>query len=96
MEGYINNHKQPATFINRCLKKKFKISWPIIISNEELWRHAQQKPLAMQIKLWKLKRAGHKPRKDSLATDKQILSWNSQGQHGRGGPRKSWSEQQRK
>jgi len=31
------------TFINRCLRKNFKIFWPIIISNGELWRHAQNR-----------------------------------------------------
>jgi len=30
------------TFINKCVRKTFKIFWPNIISNAELWRHAQQ------------------------------------------------------
>jgi ribonuclease HI len=30
------------TFINKCIRKTFKIFWPNIISNAELWRHAQQ------------------------------------------------------
>jgi hypothetical protein len=36
------------TFINKYFKKTFKIVWSNIISNAELWRHAQQeKPVAV-------------------------------------------------
>jgi hypothetical protein len=40
--------------------------------------------VATQIKLWKWKWIGHKLRKDSSTTEKQVLSWNPQGQHRRG------------
>jgi hypothetical protein len=65
------------TFSNRLLRKILKIFWPNIISNEELWGHAQRKPVAVQIKLWKWKWIRHTLRKDSSATEEQALSWNT-------------------
>jgi hypothetical protein len=61
-----------------------------IIANEELWRHAREKLVAVQmtLQLWKWIR--HTLRKDSSAMEKQALSWILQGQCRSGRPRRSW------
>lgn len=46
----------------------------------ELWRSAQQKMVAIQIKLQEWKWTGHAAREDSSATEKQAVNWNLQGQ----------------
>ena len=30
------------TFINKCLRKTLNISWPEVVSNEDLWERTQQ------------------------------------------------------
>jgi hypothetical protein len=42
--------KDLQTFINRCLRKTFKIFWLNTISNDELWSLAQDTLLEQQIK----------------------------------------------
>jgi hypothetical protein len=37
-------------FINRCLRRIFKIFWPETNSNEHLWQMAKEKPIIQQIK----------------------------------------------
>jgi hypothetical protein len=57
---------------------------PEVISNEELQRFAQEKPVAVKSKLWKWKWKRHTLRRCSSATDKKALSWNpSQCRRGR-------------
>ena len=68
------------TFLVGGFKKIFKIFWPNIFLNGELWRHAQEKQMAVQIILQKWKWIGHMMRKDSTAIEKWTLIWNPQGQ----------------
>ena len=51
-------HKLPP-FINSCLSKILCMRWPEEISNEDLWRAADQKPVATQIRRRKLSWIGH-------------------------------------
>lgn len=60
-----------------------------IISNEELWSSAQEKPMAVQIKLQLWKWVRHTSRKGSWAAEKQALFSNPQGKCRRGRPRRS-------
>ena len=75
------------TCVNRCLRKKFKICWRNVISNEELSMRAQETPVAVQTKLRNWKCNGH-----NWGTTSPVLSCNPQGQHRRGRPLKSWRE----
>jgi hypothetical protein len=61
-----------------------------------MWRYAQETPVATPIKLWKWKYIRNILRKHSSATDVQDLSWNHQGEHRGGTPRKSWRRTIRK
>jgi uncharacterized membrane protein len=61
-------------FINRLLRKIFNIFWPVF-STEEMWRYLQEKPVAVQIKLWNWKWIRNTMRKDTSAIDKQAFSY---------------------
>jgi len=62
-------------FINKLLRKIFIIFWPVF-STEEMWRYVQEKPVAVQIKLWNWEWIRNTLRKDSSAIDKQDFSCN--------------------
>jgi hypothetical protein len=82
--------KDLQTFINRSLRKIFKIFWPNKISNKELWSLAHETPLEQQIKCRKWKWIGHTLRKGPTAIKNHALNWNPQGQQRRGRPRMTW------
>jgi hypothetical protein len=42
-----------TTFINRCVRKMLKVLWSNVIYNEAIREHAQEKPMAMKIKVKK-------------------------------------------
>jgi hypothetical protein len=60
------------------------------ITNEELWRITQQKPIENQIKRRKWKWIGHTLRKEAGAIEKTTLDWNPQGYIRRGRPKRTW------
>ena len=66
------------------------IKWIDKITNEELWRITQQKPIENQIKRRKRNWIGHKLRKEIGAIEKTALDWNSQGYRRRGRLRRTW------
>ena len=78
------------TFINTCLRRIYKIRWPEMIPNEDLWEQAGQEPVAMQILKRKWGWIGHTLRKPASSITRQVLTWNPQGRRKRGRPRNSW------
>jgi hypothetical protein len=79
--------KDLQNFINRCLRKIFKIFWPNTTSNEELWSLAHETLLEQQIKCRKCKWTGHTLQKHPTAIENQALTWNPQGQWKKERPR---------
>jgi hypothetical protein len=77
-------------FVNKCLRRIMNIKWIDKITNEELWRITQQKPIENQIKRRKLNWIGHTLRKEVRAIEKTALDWNPQGYRRRGRPRRTW------
>jgi hypothetical protein len=70
MEDYEEKRGRLAhTDINVPFKRILKILQPNFISNEELWRHSQKKPVAVQLKQRKWIR--FRLRKDPSAIAKQ-------------------------
>jgi hypothetical protein len=51
----------------RSMPLTFKVFWPDVISNEDLWSFDQEKPLTLQVILRKWEWFGHSLRKDSFA-----------------------------
>ena len=78
------------TFINSCLKRIFRIRWPIKIRNEELWLRGRQEPVGKQILRRKWGWIGHTLRKPATSTTRQALTWNPQGKRKRGRPKNTW------
>jgi len=63
--------------------------WTDKITNEELWRITQQKPIENQMKRRKLNWIGHTLCKEIRAIEKTALEWNSQGYIKRGRPKRT-------
>jgi hypothetical protein len=82
--------KDLETFINRCLRKIFKIFWLNTIPNGELWSLAHETSLEQQIKCRKWKWTGHTLEKGPTAIENQVLIWNPHGQQRRRKPRMTW------
>jgi hypothetical protein len=66
------------------------IKWIDRITNEELWRITQQKPIENQTKRRKWNWTVHTLRKEVGAIEKTVLDWNPQGYRRRGRPKKTW------
>ena len=58
--------------------------WTDKITNEELWRITQQKPIENQTKRRKLNWIGHTLHKEVRAIEKTALEWNPHGYRKRG------------
>ena len=77
-------------FVNRCLRRIVNIHWPEVISNEELWRRAEETEISIHIKRRKWNWIGHTLRKGHDIIERQVLDWNPQGQGKRGRPKQTW------
>ena len=66
------------------------IKWTDKITNEELLRITQQKPIEIQVKRRKWNWIGHTLRKEAGEIEKTALNWNSQGYRRRGRPKRTW------
>jgi hypothetical protein len=61
-----------------------------VISNEELWRRAEETEISIQIKRQKWNWIGHALRKGHDTIEREALDWNPQGQQKRGRPKQTW------
>jgi hypothetical protein len=82
--------KSLQTFINRFLRRIFKIFWPETISNERLWQMTEEKPIIQQIKDRKWQSIGHTLRKDPQTIERQVLNWDPLARRKRGRPKRTW------
>jgi hypothetical protein len=55
------------------------VRWPVIITNEELWKQTNEKKIAEQLTRRKWNWFGHALRKGN-AVGKEVMEWNPQGQ----------------
>lgn len=95
-ETWFLNKKQEnklQVFINKCLKRIFKIFWPNTIRNKDLWERSGQEKIATQIYKKKLRWLGHTLRKEDDDITKHSLYYNPQGQRKRGRPKNTWRRQ---
>ena len=78
-------------FVNTCLRQILRIIWrPGTISNKELWRRTQQRPIPDAIKERKWRWVGHTLRQDPTSITRQALDWNTQGKRRRCRPSTTW------
>jgi len=77
-------------FVNRCLRRILNIHWTEVISNEELWRRAEETEISVQIRRWKWNWIGHTLRKGQDTIEREVMDWNPQGQWKRGRPKQTW------
>jgi len=76
-------------FVNRSLRRILNIHWPEVISNEELWRRADETEIYIQIKRRKWNWIGHTLRKGHDIIEREVLDWNPHGQRKRGRPKQT-------
>ena len=82
--------KKLQTFVNSCLRRILRISWPETIRNEDLWERTGQKTIDRVIGTRRWRWMGHTLRKPASSTTRQALRWNPSGQRRRGRPRTTW------
>ena len=61
-----------------------------MISNEELWRRAEETVISIQIKRRKWNWTGQALRKGHDIIEREVLDWNPQGQRKSGRPKQTW------
>jgi hypothetical protein len=77
-------------FVNRCLRRILNIYWPEVISNEELWRRAEETEISVQIRRRKWNWIEHTLRKGQDTIKREVMDWNPQGQWKTGRPKQTW------
>lgn len=70
--------------------KSTQLSRPEVVFNKGLTTATKEEPVDIQIKKRKQEPLGHTLRKAQDAVEKQVTSWNPQGQRRRGRPRETW------
>lgn len=79
------------TFLNKCLRQILRLKWFDKVSNQDLWKRANQEPIVVQIRRRKWRWVGHTLRKSQSNVTRQSLQWNPQGKRRRGRPKQTWS-----
>ena len=85
-----NIRQKLQTFTNRCLRRIMGVFWPLWVTNEELWRITDQKPIDWEIRARKWRWIGHTLRKEPQNITRQALQWNPAGRRSRGRPKQTW------
>lgn len=77
-------------FVNKCLRRIRMITWPNVITNDDLWRWSNVEKLDIQIKRRKWNWIGHTLRKPAEDVARAALDWNPQGKRKVGRPKSTW------
>jgi len=77
-------------FVNRCLRRIFRIFWPNRISNQDLWRKAELKDINLEVRRRKFGWIGHTLRRSPNEVCFKALVYNPQGSRRRGRPKNTW------
>jgi hypothetical protein len=64
--------------------------WPILVSNDKLWKETNQENINIEIRRRKFRWIGHTLRKNDRETCKATLMWNPQCCRKKGSPKSSW------
>ena len=77
-------------FQTRCLRRILRIFWPRTISNAELYRRTNTRPLSTEIKERRWKWIGHVLRMQPDSIPRVAMRWTPPGRRKRGRPRETW------
>ena len=83
----VQDMKKLDAFHNRCLRRICKIFWPEVISNQDLHKRTNSKPLSLEIKKKRFTWLGHVIRMNKDRIPRKCLTWNPGGVRGRGRPK---------
>jgi len=81
---------QLQVLVNRCIRRKLKIFWPVQISNQELRARSKQRPIGLEIRQRKWGWLGHTLRRPPGDIAKAAPECNPQGTRPPGRPRTTW------
>ena len=81
---------QLETFQNRCLRRILRIFWPNKISNEDLRKRADVKPVEQEVRSRRWRWIGHVNRMEKEAVPRIALRWTPDGKRKRGRPKETW------
>jgi hypothetical protein len=70
------------------------VRWPVIITNDELWKQTNEIKITEQITRPKWNWIGHTLQKEN-AIEKEAMEWNPQRQRKRRRPKRSWQRTMR-
>jgi hypothetical protein len=61
--------KKLKSFVNHCLCRIVKVRWPVIITNDELWKQTNEIEITEQITRYNWNRIGHILRKENAVKE---------------------------
>jgi hypothetical protein len=77
-------------FQTKCLRRIMKIFWPNTISNQELYKRTDSRPLSVEIKRRRWRWIGHVCRMHPDSIPRVAMRWTPQGKRKRGRPKETW------
>ena len=77
-------------FLHKCLRRIFKIYWPMKVTNEEVRFKTNMEEITQQIKRRRWKLIGHVLRKSVNENTRIALTWTPEGRRKRGRPKETW------
>ena len=86
MEDHSDSTKRIETVVNSC-RRFVGVRWSEIISNEGLWKHTCQMPVEQEIDRYAGDGLVTLSANQSIASTRQILTWNQEEKRKRGRPR---------
>jgi len=86
----VHDLKKLQSFHTSCLRKIMHIFWPKKISNNELFRLAEQEDMGIVLTPRRWTWIGHVLRRESTNISKVALRWTHKGKRKRGRPKSTW------
>ena len=84
------DEKRLDTFLHKCLRRIFKVHWPMRVPNDEIRRRAGIEKISTQVRRRRWKWIGHVLRMAPNRNPHVALSWAPSGKRSRGRPRETW------
>ena len=86
----VTDEQKLNRFHRVCLKRIMRIKWPMKISNEELYRRTNTKPMSEIIRERRWRYIGHILRRDPRSHVRVALTWKPEGKRKRSRPKETW------
>ena len=85
-----NDMHKLGVFQTKCLRRICNIFWPNKISNEDLYRRTNSRPISCQIQKYRMRLLGHVLRISPDHIPRLALRWTPTGKRSKGRPKTTW------